>query len=141
MIDKLHGEMPPFVGNVNDVPLFEHVLQLSKKLGMNIVINEQSFRAIGVQDIRTVTPNLSASQMQGLTAHQFLSTLLNWLPSGSYMIRGKAIEILTTEDAARASRSNFNVLDDNRKVLKEPLVSAVFREKPLNEAVASIAER
>ena len=31
--------------------------------------------------------------------------------------------------------------EDGRQSLKEPLVSAVFKEKPLNEAVAAIAER
>jgi hypothetical protein len=142
LLDKLHGEMPPFVGNVDEVPFFEHVHQLSKKLAINIVINEESFRAAGEQDIKTKTPNLKVTQTSGMTTHQFLDMLLSGLPHGAtYLLRGNAIEIMTAEYAARTARTTFNVIDDGRKVLKEPLVSAVFKEKPLNEAVATIAER
>ena len=132
--------MVPLGGNINEIPLFEMIQQLSLRHEIPFVINEECFRTIGVQDIKTKTVNLTATQLRGQTLHQFLTTILDNL-GGTYLIKGKTIEIVTPEYAVRTTKAAAHQDENGRKVLKEPLVSAVFKEKPLNEAVASIAER
>jgi hypothetical protein len=141
LLDKLHGEeveLPQ--ANINEIPLFELLQQLAKRHEVSFVIDEECFRTIGVQDIKTKTATLTATQIRGQTLHQFLTTIFDNL-GATYLIKGKTIEIVTPEYAVRATKSAVHHDENGRKVLREPLVSAVFKEKPLNEAVASIAER
>ena len=141
LLAKLHrDEMLPLWGNINEIPLFEIVQQMAVKNQIPFVINEEGFRAIGVQDIKTKTVNLSASQLRGQTVHQFLTTILDNL-GATYLIKGKTIEIVTPDHAIRVTKAATNQDESGRKVLKEPLVSAAFKETPLEEAVAMLAKR
>jgi hypothetical protein len=141
LLAKLHrDEMVPLGGNVNEIPLFEIVQQMAVKNDIPFVINEEGFRAIGVQDIKTKTVNLSASQLRGQTVHQFLTTILDNL-GATYLIKGKTIEIVTPDHAIRVTKAAANHDESGRKVLREPLVCAAFTETPLEEAVAMLAKR
>ena len=57
------------------------------------------------------------------------------------MLKGKTIEIVPPAHVAQVAKAAVYHTEDGRKELREPLVSAVIKEKPLNEAVALIAER
>jgi hypothetical protein len=141
LLDKLHGEeveLPQ--ANVGEIPLFELLLQFAKRHDLTFTINEDSFRAEGLNNVRDTKPNMTATQVRGLTIHQFLSTVLPGM-GATYMLKGKTIEIVAPTSAARQTRSPITAIEDGRNALKEPLVSAVFKEKPLNEAIALIAER
>jgi hypothetical protein len=140
LIDKLHGEEVAFEGNVNEIPLFEMLQRFSKRHAVTFLINEESFKAAGENDIKTRTPNLSATQLRGLTLHQFLTSVLDSM-SATYIVKGKTIEIVAPAYAAKLSKSATSQNEHGRVSLNEPLVSFVAKEKPLNEAVAAIAER
>jgi len=141
LLDKLHGEeveLPQ--SNINEIPLFEILQQLGKRYELTFSINEDSFKAEGLNNIREALPGISTTQVRGLTIHQFLTSVLH-SAGATYMVKGRTIEIIAPGRAARLTRSTVSGTEDGRVVLKEPLVSAVFKEKALNEAVASIAER
>ena len=141
LLDKLHGEDVEFPqANLNEVPLIELIQHLAKRYELTFSINEESFKAEGLNSIRDAVPGVSMTQVRGLTIHQFLTTVLH-STGGTYIVKGKTIEIVAPGRAARRTRSSVTVAEDGRAALKEPLVSAVFKEKPLNEAVASLAER
>jgi hypothetical protein len=141
LLDKLHGEEVDFPdANINEIPLFELLLRFAKRHDLTFTFNEESFKTDGQNNIRETRPNLTATHVRGLTIHQFLSTVLS-STGATYLIKGKTIEIVTPTFAARQTRTPVTAIEDGRSALKEPLVSAVFKEKPLNEAVASIAER
>lgn len=140
LLQKLHGEEILIEGNINEIPLFELLQRLAKQHGVTFVINEETFKAVGIQDVKTRTPNLAATQLRGLTLHQFLTTVLNSV-GATYMLKGKTIEIVPPEHTARATKAAIIENEEGRKTLQEPLVSAVIEDKPLTEAVAAIAER
>jgi hypothetical protein len=140
LLDKLHGEEVQFEGNIGEIPLFELLLRLSKRHDLAFTVNDESFRADGINDIREARPRVSAPQVRGLTLHQFLSTVLE-STGATYVVKGKTVEVVTPTHAARVTRSALDVVQDGPKALREPLVSAVFAEKPLAEAVASVAGR
>lgn len=140
LLQKLHGEEILIEGNINEIPLFELFQRLAKQHAVTFVINEESFKAVGIQDVKTKTANLAATQLRGLTLHQFLTTVLNSV-GATYLLKGKTIEIVPPEYAARATKAAIIENEEGRKSLREPLVSAVIEDKPLNEAVAAIAER
>ncbi len=126
--------------NINDIPLFELAQLLSKKYGMTFVINEESFRALDIRDAKERKPTVAATQLRGMTIHQFLMLALGSIDA-TYIIKGGAIEIVPPTYAAKVNKAPLSKSADGREMLAEPLVSAVIKEKPLNEAVAMIAER
>jgi len=136
LLQKLHGEEILIEGNLNEIPLFELIQRLSKQHGVTFVINDESFRTAGIQDVKNKTPNLAATQLRGLTLHQFLTTVLDSV-GATYMLKGQTIEIVTPGYVAAATIRD----EEGLKSLQEPLVSAIFKEKPLNEAIAVLAER
>lgn len=125
--------------NVNEVPLFELLQDLSKKYGVTVVIDENSFRAAGRPNIREEKPTFSTPDLGNLTVHQFLNATLTSL-GATYLIKNGTIEIVDTKHAGKVTKSGVSEDEDGRVRLNEPLVSAVVKEKPLNEVVAKIAE-
>ncbi|MCI0701855.1 MAG: hypothetical protein L0241_12295, partial [Planctomycetia bacterium] len=71
---------------------------------------------------------------------QFLLTTLDSV-GGTYLVRNGAIEIVPTGFAAKVTKSAVSEDEDGHKRLDEPLVSAIIKEKPLNEALANLAEQ
>ena len=140
LLQKLHTEEVLFEGNINDVPHFELLQKLSAKHKIVFVINEEAFRAINVNDPKDKKPNLATTQLRGLTVHDMLTKILPSM-GATYIVRGKAVEIVPPSYAARVTKSSVVENEEGIKSLAEPLVSAVIKEKPLNEAVAQIAER
>ena len=53
--NKLESDEVLIQGNINEIPLFELLQQLSKKHDVTFVIMEEFFKAEGVQDIKTKT--------------------------------------------------------------------------------------
>ena len=131
--------------DLNGTPLFELLQVLSKKYTPTFVINEESFRQGGVENIKEAKPKLAATQLRGVTMHQFLTVTLESM-GATYLVKNGGIEIVTVAHAAKVTKSATNAGsggpdgDSGVSRLKEPLVSAVVKEKPLNEAVAKIAE-
>ncbi len=128
------------VDGINDLPLIELVQRLSKQHGIGFLINEACFKAVGISDFKEMKPNLANSLLRGISLHQFLTLTLHSM-GATYIVKGQYIEIVTPAYAAKVTKSALTEHDDGRKALAEPLVSVILKEKPLNEAVALIAER
>jgi hypothetical protein len=125
--------------NINEVPLFELLQNLSKKYALTFVINENAFKQHGFQNIKEEKPNIAATQLRGLALQQFLKLTLDGM-GATYLIKGNAVEIVPVAHAAKVTKSGTSQEEDGRVRLNEPLVSAIYKEKPFNEVVAKIAE-
>ena len=139
LLDKLHNEtvsLPPGA-NLNDMPLMELLLYLSKTYNVTFVILEEPFKEEGITDIRDKKTTLAATSLRGLTLHEFLTKVLENL-SATYLVKGNTIKIVPTAYAAKVTGTGTDQKGD--KSIPQPLVSAVIKEKPLNEAVAQLAE-
>jgi hypothetical protein len=123
--------------NINDVPLYELVQKLSKRHAVTFIIQDEQFRAAEYPgDISEAKPRLRATNLRGLKMHQFLTTVLDSM-GAAYIVKGDVIQIVPASHAAKLAKSDGDA--PGRPAL--PLVSLVVKEKPLNEAVALIAER
>lgn len=144
LLDVLHEKEVIFVieegGNINEFPLFELVQKLSKQYNLTFVINEEAFRAEGVADIKEKKPTVAATQLKGMSVHQFLIITLESM-NATYLVKGGRLEIVPISFAAKLTKAPFTEVSEDHKILAEPLVSLVVKEKPLNEVVALIAER
>lgn len=125
--------------NYNEIPLFEIVSALSKTHNQTFTINEEAFKHVGIANIKEEKPNLVATQLREMSMRQFLNLTLNSM-GATYLVKNGVIEIVPIQYAAKVTKSGVSQDDDNRARLNEPLVSAILKEKPLNEAVAKIAE-
>ena len=129
----------PETTNIVDVPLFELLQDISKRYKLTFIVNEDSFRQAGVENIREARPRLAATQLRGLSGHQFLRVILDSM-GATYLVRNNAVEIVSTAYAAKVTKASASQNESGQTQLDEPLVSAVFKEVPLGEAVAKIAE-
>jgi hypothetical protein len=125
--------------NVNEIPLFELLQFISKQYSLTFVIDEESFKQFSQPNIKEEKPKFASTQLRGLTIRQFLTVTLESM-GGTYLVKGNAIEIVPLQRAARVTKAGLSTEEGDRVRLNEPLVSAIFKEKPLNEAVAKIAE-
>ena len=140
ILDALAQELALKEGvNVNETPLFELLQHVGKLHDLPVVVNEESFKAAGLPNIKEEKPRLAATDLRGVTVHQFFMLTLDGL-GATYLVKNGTIEIVPTMHAAKVTKSGVSQDEDNRARLHEPLVSAIFKEKPLNEAVARIAE-
>jgi tetratricopeptide (TPR) repeat protein len=92
--NKIENEEVLIQGNVNEIPLFELLQQLSKKHGVTFVVMEEFFKAEGVQDIKTKTANLAATQLRGMKLGNFLDIVLLSM-NATFIVRPDYIEITT----------------------------------------------
>jgi type II secretory pathway component HofQ len=124
--------------SINEVPLDELLSKLSKRYAVTFVIQTEHFVAeMYPGDIREAKAvKLSATNLRGMKMHQFLTTVLESM-GATYIVKGNTIEIVPPGYAAKLAKSEG---DDPRQP-PLPLVSLVVKEKPLNEAVALLAER
>lgn len=125
--------------NVNEIPLFELLQDLSKRYQMTFVIMEEPFVAEGQPNIKEAKAKIAATQLRGVTMHHFLSTILDSM-NATYLVKNGVIEIVPTKHAAKVTKSGISEDENGRARLNEPLVSVIVKEKPLNETVAKIAE-
>ncbi|WP_439625238.1 hypothetical protein [Gemmata sp.] len=128
--------------SVNNIPLVELLQKMTKWSGLNFTINDEAFKESQVNDIKEKKPKVVATQLRGMTGHQFLSVVLESVDA-TYLVRGARIEIVPHSFAMRVTRAVRRGApeDDEQIGVAEPLVSMNVKEKPLNEAVALIGER
>jgi hypothetical protein len=134
------GDHPNDNVNINDIPLLELLSGLSTRYKLTFTINEDCFKAAGVNDIAEAKPKVASTRLRGMKMHELLTVTLESMRA-TYIIKGNRIEIVTPEYAAKMAKTTTTQNADGKESLAEPLVSAIIKEKPLNEAVAMIAER
>lgn len=140
VLDALAREVVlPEGTNVNESSLSELFQALGKRHEVNFALNDTAFKAAGHDNIRDAKPVVAATGFAGLTVHQFLAATLDGL-GATYLVRNGAIEVVPVRYAAKATKSGVSEDESGLPRLNEPLVSAIVKEKPLNETVARIAE-
>jgi tetratricopeptide (TPR) repeat protein len=80
--------------NINDIPLFELLGDLSKKHNVTFIIMEDYFRAAGFPAIREEKPKLATTQLSGLKLGNFLDIVLASM-NATYIVRPDYIEVTT----------------------------------------------
>ena len=131
----------PEGANINEIPLFELLQDCSKRYQLNFVINEEACKAAGIPAMREEKAKSAATALGGLTVRQFLNMVLESM-NGTYLVKNNAIEIVPISYAAKMTKAAFTQAGEGgRMQLNEPIVSAIVKEKPLNEVVAKIAEQ
>jgi hypothetical protein len=128
--------------NLSDIPLLELLQLLSKQHDVPFLINEESFKAIGIPDLREAKPDLAATSLRGLRLHQLLRVVLEPLHA-TFLIKNNAIQIVSVEYAAEVTGSSLAHPNGEGAYprLRAPLVSMNIKALPLKDAVGEIAER
>ncbi len=123
---------------LKEMSLNELAQFVSRNLEVTVLVNAQAFRTVGQDNPGEMT--LKPIQIRGTP----LNTILNHALAAhdaTFLVRKGHIEIVPVVFAAKETK---NLADPNGDMggggLKEPLVSVIFKEKPLNEAVAELAE-
>ncbi|HEY1191035.1 MAG TPA: hypothetical protein VGE74_25605, partial [Gemmata sp.] len=124
----------------SEVPVFETLARFTKKHGVTFVINTEAFRQVGIANIKELRPTFDATELRGQTMRRYLNVALEGL-GATYLVKNGVIEVVPVGHAAVVTKAALVESDgDGRPRLKEPLVSVVLKEKPLNEVVAKLAE-
>jgi hypothetical protein len=125
--------------DMNEMPLFEALQQLGKAHNLTFVINERSFEDKAIKEKK---PNVIAPNLRGIALRDVLNVTLGSMKA-TFLVRRDRIEIVSLAHAAAETKSQFDGFDGGEEGnvwLRYPLVSAVVKEKPLNETVAKLAE-
>lgn len=126
--------------NLPEVILPDLLQHLEKQFEIRFVVDTLSFRNAGEQNILESKPAESidaASRLKNLPLHRFLTFVLEHR-RGTYLVRRGYIEILSQAAAEEETLTGDFRFDEPRP--KWPLVSAIYKEKPLNEVLADLAE-
>jgi len=89
-----NAEVQPPAGNINDIPLFELLQDLSKKHQVTFVIMEEYFKADGQPNIKEEKPKLASTVLRGLKLGNFLDIVLLSM-NATFIVRPDYIEITT----------------------------------------------
>ena len=80
--------------NINEIPLFELLQDLSKRYQVTFVIMEEYFTADGQPNIKEAKAKLAATQLRGLKFGNFLDIVLLSM-NATYIVRPDYVEITT----------------------------------------------
>jgi hypothetical protein len=119
-----------------EAPLGEFAAVLREKLDLNVVWNEEVFKAYGIDPVATRI--LKLPRGKGLSLRTVLNASL--APSGvTFLVRKDHVEFTPVPAAAKQLKVPL-VGDEGVPQLAETLVSVVAKERPLNDLVAELAE-
>ena len=132
---------PVSFDRVNETSVHELVQRLAEKFEIMFVIRDEAFRAVGQASLRDERPRFTATPIQGMSLHRFLTVCLNSV-NATYLVRKDHVEIVPVVNAAKETKNLFTEEqgDGTNVRLKEPLVAVAYKEKPLTEALADLAE-
>jgi len=146
----LHGTRLPRDMNVNESPLMDTLLGLTKEHNVSFVIREDLFKEEGVANVMESKPMLKAARLEGMTAHRFLTVVLKET-GATYLVRDGHIEIVPVSFAVKEAgleeavqEAGSNAADPAAAVhanyrLSLPLMSVVAKDRPLDEVVTELA--
>jgi tetratricopeptide (TPR) repeat protein len=80
--------------NINEIPLFELLQDLSKRYQVTFIVMEEYFKADGIPNIREEKAKLAATQLRGLKLGAFLDIVLLSM-NATFIVRPDYIEITT----------------------------------------------
>jgi hypothetical protein len=136
VVDALRAPVQ-FEGDVNDNSLEAILLKLSETSGVRFVIRDDLFRENGLGNVRDSKPNVQAARLDGATLRRFLTVVLSNLDA-AYLVRKDHVEVVPTPAAVEEVFGSAEPTVGPARV--HPLVSEVYKDRPLDEVVADLAE-
>ena len=126
----------PIALPAGEVTLAEFAAAVEKATGIGVVVNEGAFRGEGAAD-DDGTP-VRPVRFKGASAAAVLRLTLA-KHGATYLVRRDHVEIVPAEYARKESREATRADANGDPIAPHPLVSAVFRERPLNAALEELA--
>jgi hypothetical protein len=129
-----------FEGDLTQTPLTELLANLARKYELNIVVRSDLFKAEGEPAVGDRRLDVTVMRLDGVSLRRFLDLTLGGM-NATYLVRKGVVEIVPVRYAAKETDGRVEAGEGGERVrLAEPLVSAIYKEKPLNEALADLAE-
>jgi hypothetical protein len=117
--------------------------EISKVSGIPILVNENALNGVGAMGEVALRadagPTVKIPKVKGLPVGVVLRHCLSQVQA-TYLVRKSYIEIVSVAAAIRESKNDLPDDLADGLTMRAPLVSAIFKEKPLNEAVAELAD-
>jgi hypothetical protein len=123
---------------VDGVSLNDLVAQIGEKFAVTVLVNEPSFKGID-PPMSPTAKSMKVPQARGMSLMTALPHLLGQMDA-TFLVRKDYLEIVPLAFAAQETKNVAASDDDSPIKMAQPLVSMIFKEKPLNEAVAELAE-
>lgn len=111
---------------------------VEEKHGIPVVVNEQSLGG-GAAVCRADGPMVKLPKAKGLSVEATLRLALAPLPA-TFLVRKTYIEVVGLPFAVRETKNSPPEDEADGRDMRAPLVNGIYREKPLNEVVADLAE-
>lgn len=123
--------------DLKNTPLAEILADLGKAYNLRFVFSQEWFKADGRPAIEERKPTVLATSVEGIPLGRFLHVILREIEA-AYMVRSGYVEVMPTSRAAEEAKLPPDAT--GTFWVHKPLVSAIYKEKPLNEAVTDLAE-
>jgi hypothetical protein len=123
---------------LDNISLDKFAVRIGEMVGVPVLINESAFKGIDPHG----NPGglmIKVTEVKGMTTSNTLNHALSHLES-TFLVYKDHIEIVPIAFAAKETKNIAPTEDDGPVRLAQPLVSMIFKEKPLNDAVAELAE-
>jgi hypothetical protein len=134
---------PVSFDRLNETPLAEVLRVLNQEFHVMFVLRDDAFRAAGHANIREERAESFTTPIDGVALHRFLALVLDGM-NATYLVRRDFVEIVPIDTAAKETKNARPEAGPEGLPailrLKEPLVAVAYKEKPLNEALADLAE-
>jgi hypothetical protein len=129
---------PVDLDRVDAVSLSDLATRIRDKFGVTVFINEPAFKTIDA-NMDPGAQMVKVPQIRAMSLTTMLPNILGQMEA-TFLVRKDHIEIVPIAFAARETMNIAPSEDDGPVRLAQPLVSMIFKERPLNEAVAELAE-
>lgn len=128
----------PLALPAGEMSLAEFAAAVEKATGVGVMVNEGAFRTDGSGEEPDALPPVRPTRFKGATAGTVLRQTLA-RRDATFLVRRDHIEIVPVQFARKESREAYRTDANGDAITPHPLVSAVFRERPVNEALADLA--
>ena len=135
LLDKLRK--PVDLNVADEVRLAELADLLAAKFGVPVMVNVREFRETGIPAADDMMVKLPRAK--GLSLNTVLRHTLE-AHGVTFLVRKDHLELVPQDFAARVTKNLTPGDMPGGGQAREPLVSAIYKEKPLNEAVADLAD-
>jgi len=151
IVSVLHEQQVSYEKQLNDTPMFELLQDLGRRYAIAFVIRDELFKAVEQPNFRESKPNLSATRLEGLSLHRFLTVILQDLDA-AYLVRGKSVEIVPRK-SAQAEAGLFNAVAEAKaggdpvevaraeSRLNLPLVCVLAENRPALGVITELARQ
>jgi hypothetical protein len=129
---------PVEMERAQDISLTDFASLLGEKFNITALINTAAFRNASPRS----TPGsqlLRVPQLHGASWVSMLPHILGQVDA-AFLVRRDHIEFLPIAAAGKETKNLADDEDEASPRLAQPLVSMIFKEKPLNEAIAELAD-